>query len=371
MESVQYNTHTHIHSNILFLKSPVALFVFSLCLLRVCLCVCLFASAYQAMVHELVGIHNSRIDMQGVPGVPKDMKEIVLTADTDTFYKKNIYLNFGEIGENIRTLVSEFQEKTKSQENIQSISDMKAFVENYPQFKQMSGTVSKHVTLVGELSRLVDTNELLDVSEVEQTIACQSNHNDTVSSIRSLLLNDKVNDLNKIRLVLLYALRYETHSNCALSEFAETLFRQGVADEWRKYIPVIVKYAGSSAVERQSDLFGSKGAKGLFKQIKSSVKGVDNIYTQHSPLLTSTLDMLSKGKLKESAYPFIKGKMTERPQDVIVFMVGGTTYEEEFEVEKFNEENPSMRVVLAGTSVHNTASFCKEMNSFAHKVGRH
>lgn len=49
-------------------------------------------------------------------------------------------------------------------------------MEHYPQFKKMSGTVSKHVTIVSELSRLVNEKSLLDVSEVEQDVACQSDH---------------------------------------------------------------------------------------------------------------------------------------------------------------------------------------------------
>ncbi|MEQ2158976.1 vacuolar protein sorting-associated protein 45, partial [Goodea atripinnis] len=51
-----------------------------------------------------------------------------------------------------------------------------AFVDNYPQFKKMSGTVSKHVTVVGELSRLVSERQLMEVSEVEQELACQNDH---------------------------------------------------------------------------------------------------------------------------------------------------------------------------------------------------
>lgn len=56
----------------------------------------------------------------------------------------------------------------------------KAFVENYPQFKKMSGTVAKHVTLVGELSRLVTANKLLELSETEQQLACQEDHSEIV-----------------------------------------------------------------------------------------------------------------------------------------------------------------------------------------------
>ncbi|GCC43486.1 hypothetical protein chiPu_0027509, partial [Chiloscyllium punctatum] len=40
----------------------------------------------------------------------------------------------------------------------------------------MSGTVSKHVTVVGELSRLVSEHQLMEVSEVEQELACQNDH---------------------------------------------------------------------------------------------------------------------------------------------------------------------------------------------------
>ena len=40
----------------------------------------------------------------------------------------------------------------------------------------MSGTVSKHVTVVGELSRLVGKHCLLEVSETEQDIVCQGDH---------------------------------------------------------------------------------------------------------------------------------------------------------------------------------------------------
>lgn len=40
----------------------------------------------------------------------------------------------------------------------------------------MSGTVTKHVTVISELSRLVNQYCLLDVSELEQDLAAQSEH---------------------------------------------------------------------------------------------------------------------------------------------------------------------------------------------------
>lgn len=51
------------------------------------------------------------------------------------FLLQNMYLNFGDIGQTIKALMDEFQAKAKSHQKVESIADMKAFVENYPQFK--------------------------------------------------------------------------------------------------------------------------------------------------------------------------------------------------------------------------------------------
>ena len=56
-------------------------------------------------------------------------------------------------------------------------------MENYPQFKKMSGTVAKHVTVVGELSRIVSNHGLMDISECEQELACQSDHSQALQVI--------------------------------------------------------------------------------------------------------------------------------------------------------------------------------------------
>src|SRR5690606_98397 len=76
----------------------------------------------------------------------------------------------------IKDYVDQYQHKTKSNMNIESISDMKRFVEEYPEFRRLSGNVTKHVTLVGELSRRVENDNLLEVSELEQSLACNDSH---------------------------------------------------------------------------------------------------------------------------------------------------------------------------------------------------
>lgn len=88
-----------------------------------------------------------------------------------------MYLNLGDLGATIKQYVDEYQTKTKSNMNIESIADMKRFVEDYPEFRKLSGNVSKHVALVSALSNRVSQAHLLEISELEQGLACNENHN--------------------------------------------------------------------------------------------------------------------------------------------------------------------------------------------------
>ncbi len=38
------------------------------------------------MVHELLSIKNNRVSLVGVPGAPKDLSEVLLSAEQDEFY---------------------------------------------------------------------------------------------------------------------------------------------------------------------------------------------------------------------------------------------------------------------------------------------
>ncbi|CAB1351051.1 unnamed protein product [Coregonus sp. 'balchen'] len=300
---------------------------------------------YQAMVHELLGLNNNRIDLSRVPGISKDLKEVVLSAENDEFYANNLYLNFGEIGTNIKNLMEDFQKKKpKEQQKLESISDMKAFVDNYPQFKKMSGTVSKHVTVVGELSRLVSERHLMEVSE----------------NVRRLLQNPRVSELDAVRLVMLYALRYERHSSSILPGLMEELNRKGVSERHRRMVTSMVEYGGKRV--RGSDLINPQDAVAITKQFFKGLKGVENVYTQHAPLLQETLDQLIKGRLKDSQFPYLgPSSLRDRPQDIIVFVIGGATYEEALAIYNLNRSMPGVRIVLGGTTIHNTKSFLEEV----------
>ena len=106
-----------------------------------------------------------------------------------------------------------------------------------------------------------------------------------------------------------------------------------------------------------NEVFKTKIIKGL--------KGVENIYTQHSPVMKEVIEDLVKGRLKINQFPFLsheKLQIMEKPQNVIVFMIGGVTYEEALLVHQLNKTLPGVRIILGGTTIHNFSSFLEEIN---------
>ncbi|PRT52808.1 Vacuolar protein sorting-associated protein 45 [Wickerhamiella sorbophila] len=324
---------------------------------------------YQAMVGEIIGIQNNRVLLDQVPEIAEELQEVVLSQGQDSFFAEAMYLNFGDLGERIRDYVQQYQSKTQSSRQIQTVADMKRFVEEYPEFRKLSGNVSKHVTLVGELSRQVEANNLLAVSEFEQNLACSENHTRDARQLQEFVSSPAIPVHLKYRLLALYALRYEQHGQNAIHgvlqqiQPANETLRTGVVKLIQQYAGESFRGAGSTSngVAEAGGSFLRKAQAGL-KNL--SLKGVDNVFTQHKSGLENALLLLAKGRLSKTRYPFfnpgdgslpqwaIHGEETEHPQDVIVFMVGGATYEEARAVAEANAGPGRMRVVFGGTSVN-------------------
>ena len=191
---------------------------------------------YQAMVHELLGIVNGRVDLSTVPDVQKDLREITLSSQTDPFYQEQLLSNFGDLGEALKAYVDSYQSKTATSTIIQTVADMKRFVEEYPEFRKLGGNVSKHVALVGELSRLVGRDNLLQISEAEQNlVGAGGGHSNGLKTVQTLIASN-IPPVNKLRLAMLYALRYQKNSNNAVPSVVELLMKSGVKEDEAKVL---------------------------------------------------------------------------------------------------------------------------------------
>lgn len=115
-----------------------------------------------------------------------------------------MYLNFGDLGQNAKDYVEQYASKRQGNQEMNSIADMKRFVEEYPEFRKLSSNVTKHITLVGELSRRVGQENLLDVSELEQSLACNDNHGQDLKVITSTF--QRVHEANITRIFNAFSL---------------------------------------------------------------------------------------------------------------------------------------------------------------------
>lgn len=320
--------------------------------------------SYQAMVHELLHLHENRVDLRNAPGVRPDMVELVLSATSDAFFAQHVHANFGDLGMAVKTLVDEYQAKTQTHESIQSIDDMQRFLDNYPAFRSQSVAVSKHVTLMGELARRVEVDGLMDVSQLEQELACSDDHNAHFRDLVGKLKSAKVPPLNKLRLAILYALRYETNSSVQLKVVKDLLASSGVAPERIALVDAFLKFGGASV--RSGDLYGDRGLKKFMRAMTQGVQGVPNVYAQHVPPLVRVLESVLKGQLLDGDFGIVNGNATpgvKKVRDVLVFVCGGVTYEEATKVAELNARvaGAGQRVVLGGTYVHNSTSFLDEV----------
>ncbi|GAV58819.1 Sec1 domain-containing protein [Cephalotus follicularis] len=322
---------------------------------------------YQAMVHELIGIQDNKVDLRSIGKIPKDQQEVVLSSEQDTFFKANMYENFGDIGMNIKRMVDDFQQVAKSNQNIQTVEDMAKFVDNYPEYRKMHGNVSKHVTLVTEMSKIVEERKLMLVSQTEQELACNGGQVAAFEAVMNLLNSDSVSDIDRLRLVMLYALRYEKESPVQLMQLFNKL-----ASRSAKYkaglVQFLLKQAGVD--KRTGDLYGNRDFLNIARNMARGLKGVENVYTQHQPLLYQTMESITKGRLRDMDYPYVGNHFQQgRPQDVIIFIVGGTTYEESRSVALQNVSNSGIRFILGGSVVLSSKRFIKDLEE-AQQIAR-
>jgi hypothetical protein len=172
----------------------------------------------------------------------------------------------------------------------------------------------------------------------------------------------------KVRLVALYSLRYEKHSQNALPLLVDLLGAAGNVPHRRVDMIAKLLIYHSSLQQMQSaggisDMFESAGIFSGARDRLKGLKGVENVYTQHSPRLEVTLQNLIKGRLRDQQYPFLEGggSTRDKPQDIIVFMIGGATYEEAKLVASLNTSSPGIRVILGGSTMHNSTTFLEEV----------
>mmetsp|Transcript_14048 Transcript_14048/g.50458 ORF Transcript_14048/g.50458 Transcript_14048/m.50458 type:complete len:188 (+) Transcript_14048:1411-1974(+) len=176
------------------------------------------------------------------------------------------------------------------------------------------------------------------------------------------LVNPRANSFACLKLVLLFILRYETSGCKQVNNMVSALQQRNIESSHVHLVTEIVKYAGNTY--RTGDLFRNGNFFSRASKLVGGLKGAENVYTQHQPLLVQTLEAFAKGKSRDE-YPSVSTEFELRdskpPQHLLVFIIGGVTYEEARYVAQVNEANQGFQVTLGGTSILNSKMFVRDL----------
>jgi vacuolar protein sorting-associated protein 45 len=88
-------------------------------------------------------------------------------------------------------------------------------------------------------------------------------------SVMTLLSAPKVPGSNKLRLAILYALRYQKLPTNQIPQVVDTLIANGITADRARLVYVMLNFAGADI--RQDDLFSNEN---FFSRGKSAIKGL-------------------------------------------------------------------------------------------------
>lgn len=135
---------------------------------------------------------------------------------------------------------------------------MQRIIENFPEFKKGERNTTKHFNIMEELRKLVEARNLYDVSEIEQEIVSGTDgRTKHFKAIQALIDKEGMNKLEALRLVLLYALRYEDAERVRQLK-TQLSTKLAIGQEQLAYIDCVLDYGGKA--QRRGDLFGETGS---------------------------------------------------------------------------------------------------------------
>lgn len=365
---------------------------------------------YQAMIHETLGLWGNRVVIKGdgpaAAGASASPASAAVThvvdAAHDAFYAEHMCSHFVDVAEAVQSQLKEVQRKQKDTGSMSSIEEMRRVMERLPAMRRENANVVKHFAIMAELHRQDEAHKLFELTRLEQDMSEQDAAARHCDEVRAMVEDPAVRARDALRLVLLYALRYETDAPGRVAELKVALASRGLLPGDVAMVDALLDYAGARV--RGGDLFGKKTIMARFRRgVSRSLKGLQEAETPHKPVMEAALKgethaaprptklyptnhpttnsppfpptlpapfpaELSSGTLSTSLFPFAgRAEAATTPAStVVVFVLGGATFEEAHVVHGLNTTPGStMRVILGGTVIQNSGAFIEDLAQLA------
>lgn len=310
---------------------------------------------YQSMIHEVFTISQNIVEVKN--------EKLVLSDHDDKFFKENLEKEFGEVANKINDKVNDLGRK-RDNEKMESFEEIKKYIESLPDKKRESMEITKHTSIIFELTKIMEDRKLLDFSSLEQDIACFDNKKEQLSKVVSYIKNNdpiySKSQLEKLKLVLLFCLRYEEDS-FSINSLKQVMKENNLSD-YVNYIDQLIKYCGHS--KRNCDLLNNKDFLSKhFSKISSAFKDIPNVFTQHTSLLFNLMKkMLEKGGKVNEIDTLNNYTKLEKFNKIVILSLGGATYEEARDMTNLAKSN-KIEIVYGGTNMINSKLFLQMLEN--------
>lgn len=262
------------------------------------------------------------------------LPDIKLITSQDEFYETNIWNNYGELCGNVKKLVDQYQslQKKLDPNTTKSLDEMVKIKDKLPEFNRMSNVVKTHLTIMDNLSNIIKSRKLYEISEIEQLIASGSRNYSAVQQDVENILKDPLVDINdKINLVILLQLKFNRLDkiNELVSKFISD---KNKVNELNQLIDKIKK---DTNIYSKSKLF----------------KDETNVLSLYKPAVIDIISDISK--LDINNYPYSYGS-SAKWELIVIYIIGGVTYQEMSEIKNMKRYAD---IIIGGDSILDSGSF--------------
>jgi vacuolar protein sorting-associated protein 45 len=318
---------------------------------------------YEAMIHEVIGFQNvnevALDDDTAQPVGGRTPEEIaqqqqaalenihVLTPQSDPFFAQHRFSDYGQVCVAVSELVETYKAMNNLDRTTASLEDIRNFMANFPEAKKQSSQVTRHASILGRLVDEVNARSLTKLSVLEQEMFVASAVQEHSKTALELVRNPKTEIDDALRIVLLYHLKYEKSTSTIIGQLKNELELRGCPPSKVALVEKLIAVAGMK--RRMHEIYRTSTGS-ILKAAVSSIgrfgTQVQNVLTQHQPLLKKIINRAYNGSLSDRDYPLqrVQGSpitdvnaITQRTKDIIVFMIGGVTYEELSLVDTINQ----------------------------------
>lgn len=302
---------------------------------------------YEAMIGTLIGFRSGNEVLVEDDDTPAEDRVHILTPAADSFFAQHRYDDWGQICLAVGDTVRIYKEMNNFDRDTVSLEEIRNFMYRFPDARRQSAQVTRHCSITSQLVREINQRNLTRLSVIEQDLVSHNNISEH-SRVVLELVRDAQNDIHDVlRIVMLYALHYESNSGNIVAQLKDELARRNCSRDRIDMIDRLLENAGQK--QRMHQLFKTSTGhilKAATRMVGQFGKEVQNVLTQHTPLMKKLVDRVYNGTLSVEQYEVqeVHGSPVSsaeapflRPRDILLVYVGGVTYSELMLLSKFNE----------------------------------